>query len=184
MARAKTITMRGRAERHSDAIDLIPNAGDAAIVYRGGLRSMAIRCPDGCGEVISVNLDPRTGPAWRLFERAGAVTLYPSVWRETGCEAHFILWRDDLIWCDGLESPRWKDDELKRRVRNILPPRGAAHKHFEELAVQIDGIPWEVLWACNSLVADGIASSSVKGSRFGLAPDAPPTKSSIVDRRA
>jgi len=184
MARAKTIAMRGRAERHADAVDLIPNAGDAVLVWRGGLRSMAIRCPDGCGEVISVNLDSRTGPAWRLFERAGAMTLYPSVWRESGCEAHFILWRNDLIWCDGLDSPRWKDEELKRRVREILPPSGSVHKHFEELATQIDAIPWEVLWACSSLVADGVANSSAKGSRFGLAPAAPPAKPANVDRSA
>lgn len=184
MSRAKTLTLRGRVERHSDALDIIPSPGDAALVFRGTIRSMALRCPDGCGEVISVNLDPRTGPAWKIFERDRAVSLYPSVWRESGCKAHFILWRNDLIWCDGYDSPRWQDEVLKRQVRGILPPSGTAHKHFEELAAQIDTIPWEVLWACNSLVADRVAMSSAKGSRFGLAPAGPVKNSTMVDRRA
>jgi hypothetical protein len=184
MARMKTISLRGTAERHSDAVDLIPRAGDVATVRRGALRSLAIRCPDGCGEVISVNLDPRTGPAWKLFEREGRLTLYPSVWRENGCEAHFILWRDRLMWCDGSDSPSWRDDPLKTRLHAILPPPGAEHLHFEALASRLDVIPWEALWACQSLVADRVAVSSAKGSRFGLAPPEETSRTSKIDRRA
>jgi hypothetical protein len=53
-----------------------------------------------------VNLDPRAGPAWKLYDREDSLTLFPSVWRESGCEAHFILWRNRLIRCDVLAKRR------------------------------------------------------------------------------
>jgi hypothetical protein len=145
---------------------------------------MAIKCPDGCGEVISVNLDPRTGPAWRFFERANSLTLYPSVWKESGCRAHFILWNSRLIWCDGYDSPNWRDDQIKRRVYRILPEPPAAHRHFEDIAIELDLIPWEALWACQSLAAEKAVVSSDKGTRFGLAPPAPSKSTSRIDRSA
>ena len=182
MSRVKAIGLRGRAEHHADAVALIPNAGDAAMVVRGGLRSVAIRCPDGCGEVISVNLDPRSGPAWKLFERDDSVTIYPSVWKESGCKAHFIVWRNSLLWCDTFDSPHWRDDQIKRLVHQILPGFGLEHAHFADLAAKLNLIPWEVLWACQSLVTDRVAVSSAKGTRFGLAPTA--RTSSRIDRSA
>jgi hypothetical protein len=53
--------------------------------------------PRGCGEVFPINLDPRAGPAWRLYSdpRRG-VSLYPSVWRESGCESHYVIWRNRI----------------------------------------------------------------------------------------
>jgi Family of unknown function (DUF6527) len=184
MARAKSINLRGTAERHSDAIDLVPQAGDVALVRRGALRSLAIRCPDGCGEVISVNLDPRTGPAWKLYEREDSLTLFPSVWRESGCEAHFILWRNRLIWCDVSHPHSYRSEELKRRIHKLLPAPGLPHAHYADLASQLDVIPWEALWTCESLVTDRLAVSSEKGSRFGLASASDAPRLSNVDRTA
>ncbi len=184
MARARTIALKGTAERHSDAVELIPDAGDVAVVRRGTLRSLAMRCPDGCGEILSVNLDPRTGPAWKMFERESRLTLYPSVWRETGCEAHFIVWRDRLIWCDGIDSPDWRDDPLKTRLYAILPARDAEPLHYEELALRLDVIPWEALWACQSLVTERMAVSSAKGSRFGRAAPDEASRTPRIDRSA
>jgi len=173
MSRVKSLEIRGQAERHSDAMALVPKAGDAAMVVRERLRSIAIRCPDGCGEVISVNLDPRSGPAWKMYQQDGALTIYPSVWKESGCRAHFIVWRNRLLWCDTYDSPHWKDDNVKQRVQRQLPASGTAHAHFEELAAKLGLIPWEVLWACHSLVSEKIAVASEKATRFGLAS---PTK--------
>jgi len=184
MAKVRAIALKGTAERYSDAAEIIPEAGDVAIVRRGTLRSLAIRCPDGCGEILSVNLDSRTGPAWKLFEREGRLTLYPSVWRESGCEAHFIVWRDRLIWCDGDDSPHWRDDPLKARLHTVLPVPGAEHVHYEELAARLDIIPWEALWACQSLVAERVAVSSAKGSRFGRADPNEGSSRPRIDRSA
>jgi hypothetical protein len=184
MKRAKNIAHKGTVERHAEATDIIQEPGDVAIVSRGNIRSLAIRCPDGCGEVISVNLDPRTGPAWKFFQRSDSLTLYPSVWRESGCRAHFILWKDRLIWCDGLDSPNWRDDEVKRRIYAVLPEQPAPHRHFEEIAAELGLIPWEALWASQSLVTDKAAVSSEKGTRFGRAAPGAGEFTSRLDRRA
>ena len=73
--------------------------------------------------------------------RAGyQITLMPSVWRTTGCESHFIVWRNQVWWCEfGSDDDRdtpvvaeesWPlemEDELKsewrRLARRPRPPR-------------------------------------------------------------
>jgi hypothetical protein len=55
-------------------------------------KSLKFLCPCGCGEIISVNLMPESGRAWRLtYEPKLGVSLWPSVWLEVGCGSHFIL---------------------------------------------------------------------------------------------
>ena len=81
---ARALTIRGEAE-YRDQVELVlKDPGDAALVRRGVLRSILICCPDGCGETLVVNLDPRAGKAWRIDTRGGGTTLYPSVWRDGG----------------------------------------------------------------------------------------------------
>jgi len=107
MQRASRIVQRGSTQRYSEALPLLRLPGDLVIVVRGVPRSIVIQCPEGCGEVISLNLDRRAGPAWQRFERRGSLTIYPSVWRETGCEAHFIVWNNIILWCDRADKPEW-----------------------------------------------------------------------------
>lgn len=76
-----------------------------ALVQRGPPRSVLFQCPCGCGDTISMNVDPAAGRAWRLRVREGRLTLMPSVWRTTGCRSHFILWDNGVWWC------RFADDE-------------------------------------------------------------------------
>lgn len=57
------------------------------------------RCPCGCGQPIHLNLLPGPEPCWQVTEhRDGAVTLYPSVWRQNGCESHFFVQRGRVKW--------------------------------------------------------------------------------------
>jgi hypothetical protein len=171
MPRAKTLLLKGVAERHADAVKLLHNAGDMAIVFRGVVRGMVIRCPDSCGDTITINLDERAGPAWRLFERENRLTLYPSVWRENGCGAHFILWRGRLLWCDRWDDTLGDDGDLRTRVYSLLPSADAAPVHYETLAATLDEIPWDVLWACRALVRTKRAISSAKDTCFRRAPE-------------
>jgi hypothetical protein len=73
--------------------------------------------------VLSINLDPRTGKAWRLRQDRFGVTLLPSVWRTSGCKSHFILWRNAVWWCraaaddDTVEETAWPL-EMDRELRN------------------------------------------------------------------
>lgn len=166
MARVKVIRSRGTVERFSDASALLNAPGDYVYVVRGVPRSIVMQCPDGCGEVITVNLDRRTGPAWRLFKQGDRVTIYPSVWKETGCKAHFIVWNNRLLWCDLYERANWENESLVAAVRRALPRAGSSPVHFEEVALQLEAVPWEALWACQTLERRGEAISSARGTKF------------------
>ena len=85
-APARSLRLVGQAKYRDEAEALLNGPGDAALVVRGRARSVIMTCPDGCGETLVVNLDPRADKAWRLDMRGEGVTLYPSVWRDGGCE--------------------------------------------------------------------------------------------------
>ena len=156
-ARSKTIHFRGQVAGHSAAVALLRQPGDVAIDERGVPRSLVMKCPDSCGEILTINLDRRSGKAWRIDRRAGKLTLYPSVWREEGCQSHFIMWRDCILWCDSHDTPSWRDDALVAEVRIQLRPDD--YQHYEAVAERLSAVPWEVLWACQSLVRDGHAQT-------------------------
>lgn len=157
MSRASDVCFRGIAAGHEAAAALLEKAGDVAVDRRQVPRALVMRCPDGCGDTLAVNLDPRSGKAWRADYREGHLSLYPSVWRGEGCKAHFIVWRDRLIWCDGSDSVRWYDKQVIQAVAEALKQNAADFMHFEEIAARLDLIPWEVLWACQALARRGEA---------------------------
>jgi hypothetical protein len=119
-------------------------------------------CPCGCGEQLPINLDQRAGPAWRIYKaKNGSVTLYPSVWRESGCESHFIIWRDQ-IWLFGTNEDEFEDSEqadesqpTREAVFARLPTAGLIS--FYDIAEALDAIPWDVLRICRRLVRSGAA---------------------------
>lgn len=156
MPKAHRILLRGTTEKYAEAVAQLHAPGDCVIVVRGVPRTVVMVCPDGCGETITVNLDPRTGKAWRKYERNGKLTIYPSVWRDTGCRAHFIIWHDRILWCGTSDSASIPVDEaLIETVFNNLPTSKAIH--FEMIAEPLKAIPWDVLWACEELVRRGSA---------------------------
>jgi hypothetical protein len=81
-----------------------------AIVDRHGPRSLVFSCPCGCGDIISINVDPGAGKAWRLVNGFPGVSLMPSVWRTTGCHSHFILWRSRIWWCTYDDEDDWPSE--------------------------------------------------------------------------
>ena len=155
--RASNYRVRGVAERYSDAAELLRASGDCAIVERGGVqRQLVMKCPDGCGEILSINLDARSGRAWRLYKRKGKWSLYPSIDKPYGCGSHFILSHGKIVWCDFWD---WPDDaEVSDQiapVRTFL--RGRALTSYVEIAEHLDAFPWDVLRACRLLVKRGVA---------------------------
>lgn len=149
--KANKLRRCGIAERYSDGVRLLKSPGDYVIVERGVPRSVLILCPDGCGETISVNLDHRSGPAWRQYERKGQITLYPSVWKQSGCRAHFIVWNDKILWCDahGISRGEMISEDWIAAVLDALPSEAI---DYRALAERLDAIPWDVYWACEELV--------------------------------
>jgi uncharacterized protein DUF6527 len=114
-------------------------------------------CPDGCGSVLTVNLDPRAGKAWRLYAR-DRMSLYPSVWRDGGCGAHFVLWKDRILWCDGKDDgdpPRYEPVHQE----TVFAALSDIPKSAKEIADELDEIPWEVDRSLKHLVRSGRADA-------------------------
>lgn len=156
MSKSNRIYFKGTVEKFASAIAHLRNPGDCTIVQRGAPRTIVMMCPDGCGETIAVNLDPRVGKAWRKYHRNEKLTIYPSVWRDTGCKAHFIIWNDQVIWCNAHDSAQVNIDE--KFVETVYGKLSSeTFLHFESIAENLEAIPWDVLWACNILVRRGNA---------------------------
>lgn len=69
------------------------------------------KCPCGCGDVITLSMQPMHRPSWRLQETTSRrPTLYPSVWRDKGCMSHFWLKDGRIFWVhDTGTSPFYRD---------------------------------------------------------------------------
>lgn len=132
------------------------------LVKRGIPRCLVLRCPCGCGDDLVVNLDPRTGDAWRFFRRKRGLSVYPSYWRETACASHFIIWNDSIIWCDWKhgQDPEYTDPILRRKIIQAVEFRDWVD--HRSLATELDEIPWDVLWAARKLVREGILEEGEK----------------------
>jgi hypothetical protein len=151
---ARNIRFRGTVENRYEADGLLERPGDSVAVVRGRPRSFVMACPDGCGSVLTVNLDPRAGKAWKFYKR-DSLSLYPSVWRDGGCGAHFIVWKSCILWCglrelDGGVPPY--DDGLERLVITSLSDKTMS---CDEVAAELDEIPWEIQRALGTLAARG-----------------------------
>lgn len=157
--------MCGTVERHSDAVALLKQPGDMALVVRGKPRMLVFSCPDGCGDILPVNLDPRADKAWHYYERRGTRSLYPSVWRDEGCGAHFILW-DDVIYWSRLNDGPTPSGLLKDKVLRELS--ATDYRSYFEIALALDEIPWAVSSACRQLVSDGLAEERARKDRVGF----------------
>jgi len=118
-----------------------------------------VSCPCGCGENFPINLDPRAGPAWRLYKSRGdALTVFPSVWRESGCCSHFIIWRDQILLFgqNDEDFDSVHDDSTlpsPDAVYQQLPSEGLLA--FANIAEAIEAVPWDVLKICRQLVRGG-----------------------------
>lgn len=156
----RIIHLCGVAQYRDEAERLLVAVGDAALVERGQPRSLVMKCPDGCGDTLVVNLDNRAGKAWRLDLRSGKTTLYPSVWREGGCGSHFIVWRDHILWCDRWEHDNVEplyDARIEQRVFDALDD--VAYRDVESLALDLDELHWDVSRAAHRLVVRGVAEA-------------------------
>lgn len=62
--------------------------------------SAAMRCPCGCGDKLEMMLLEEAKPSWKLkTQDQTPPTLHPSVWRQSGCGAHFWLRDGHIHWC-------------------------------------------------------------------------------------
>lgn len=155
--RVNAVMHRGVGVTHDGASSLLESAGDLAVVNRGRLRSVVMLCPCGCGDELVVNVDSRVGPAWRIYENAKGITVFPSVWRESGCESHFIIWNNKVYWCDydSLWDDYLTDPALDSRVLDVMRVRDLLS--YKDISESLNEIPWSVLLSCRRLVKKGLA---------------------------
>ncbi len=157
MSRQRKVNLVGTVENHATALSLVLQPGDVAIVKRGAYRSLIMHCPDGCGEVITINLDPRTTKAWRIYLNKKGLTLFPSVWRDTGCESHFVLWSNVFYWMDSHYLSEGDPEEESRLDELVLPQLSPkTSSHYVEIADSLGEIPWAVLNSCRRLATAGL----------------------------
>lgn len=155
--KATRLRWLGQVESRAGVAKLLTDPGDTILVSRGGHhRWIIFNCPCGCGTELPINLDRRSGPAWRMYNPGPKVTLYPSVWRESGCEAHFIVSHGRVI---GMRWGDWNDDEqdmelLAARVGSAL---SAKLEHYADIADRLVEEPWDVLRAGRLLVERTLA---------------------------
>jgi len=153
--RVQRIRDRGTVAHRRDADNLLERPGDCVLVERGVPRSLVILCPDGCGDTLTINLDRRTAKAWRFFRRRNQVSLFPSVWRDTGCGSHFIIWNHSIIWCDLIERPQVAMEGEATLAQRILAVVGFEWRDFTAVADELDEVHWDVLHVSRRLAGRG-----------------------------
>ncbi len=146
--------------------------GDAVLVERGKPRWLLLCCPCGCGDQIPINLDSRAGPAWRLYRHPkSGLSVFPSVWRDTDCGSHFIIWRDRIFLFgrsyEDEDSTPWfqNKSDLIDAVSAQMPTTRLVS--YVEIADALLEIPWDVLDICRLLVRRGVAREGA-GQQRGL----------------
>ena len=82
---------------HGEADEVLLSRDTLVMIVRGKPRALKLRCPCGCGDLLTVSVDPETHPHWRVRTLGSRLSISPSVWRETGCHSHFVL-RDSKIY--------------------------------------------------------------------------------------
>src|SRR5665213_3828716 len=155
MPRAEKIRFTGRFYSRDEAAASLKKLGDTALVYRGVARMLLMNCPCGCGDMLVVNLDARAGSAWRIYRRSNAISLFPSYWRDTKCKSHFVLWKNNIYWCDWDDDSIWTSpSSIEESVMREMPEHFI---NYEVLAEKLQEVPWDVLQACHALVRRGYA---------------------------
>lgn len=161
----------GVVSTRSEASDHLKSVGDAVLVERGRPRLLVLSCPCGCGEELPINLDTRAGLAWSLYRGPhSGLSLFPSVWRESGCKSHFIIWRDRMFlfgqYEDDMDAYLEADASasLADAILERLPATGLLR--FSDIAEALSVVPWDVLIGCRRLVRRELAREG-KGKNRG-----------------
>jgi len=161
--------LKGTVSSRSDTTGMLRVAGDAVLVERGRPRLLVLMCPCGCGEVFATNLDGQAGKAWRLYRQGQSITVFPSVWRDTGCESHFIISKNKIFlfarWGEGDDGGLWANEDTLNRDDVLKVMSRGTLESAVIIADRIDALPWDVLNVCRRLVKDGAAVEGAEGKK-------------------
>lgn len=97
----------GRVDYRPERVETRPKDADISLktVVVVGHRDLPkwalMRCPCGCGEMLTLSLMRKIKPYWQCeTDTWGRVTLIPSVWKIDGCRSHFFLKKGKVVWCE------------------------------------------------------------------------------------
>ncbi len=78
-------------------------AGYLVVVQDGDILKWAcISCPGGCGETISLSLNPNRRPRWSIVSDWWCrPSVSPSVHQKNSCGCHFWIRNGEIHWCAG-----------------------------------------------------------------------------------
>ena len=131
----RLLQLRGTVSTRGEASSKLAAAGDAVLVERGRPRLLLLSCPCGCGEQFPINLDSRRGRLGDSTEARGTgISLFPSVWRESGCRSHYIICAIKYCYLDKMKTSPTK-------CRKVLMSPLAKVK--QEIAVAAPRMPCE-----------------------------------------
>ena len=155
-----TLSLKSIVESRAEVGSQLVAPGDSVLIIRGQPRWVLLKCPCGCDDEIPLNLDLRAGKAWRIYGVSDEqLTLFPSVWRDTGCLSHFFIRSGHILLCGGEENYPYRSPAhpdllaLVTRVHDAWPHDGWVQ--VVEVADLLGEIPWDVLDACRYLVRAG-----------------------------
>ncbi|WP_071675685.1 DUF6527 family protein [Nioella nitratireducens] len=90
-----------RAPKIPDRSMIAPE--ELTVVENGDIKKWAcLNCPGGCGELITLSLNPNQRPRWRITEDFWSrPTVHPSIHQKNACGCHFWIKKGEINWCRG-----------------------------------------------------------------------------------
>lgn len=108
-----------KPELTSRIVDLHPAPddmifGEIVIVVNASYEKWAcFRCPSNCGELISLSLNQRRSPSWRVtYDWLSRPTLYPSIRQLNDCQCHFWIKNGQTYWCHDSQHSNYLKPKL------------------------------------------------------------------------
>ncbi len=82
---------------------VLRDLGQLVLIESGEVTKWAcMSCPGGCGEIISLSLNPNQRPSWKvLIDFWQRPTIHPSVHQQNECGCHFWIKKGQVHWCVG-----------------------------------------------------------------------------------
>jgi len=91
-------------QRHDALPERLPDDPGTMVFVESGLvkKWACMSCPGGCGEIISLSLNPNQRPRWTvLIDFWQRPTINPSVHQQNACGCHFWIKNGQVHWCKG-----------------------------------------------------------------------------------
>lgn len=84
---------------NNPAKDKIPDNRLLVVGGKGYVKWLYMKCPCGCEDVLTLALNKKHHPNWILkIDRFNRPNIYPSIWKNDGCESHFWIRKGKLVW--------------------------------------------------------------------------------------